>query len=154
MAAAYSFHIAENQPFVDGNKKAALNATLVFLDLNGWLVQDPFRDYLQAQAPPALRPGAFVAAKVPREDYQNPVQGAAHQGPTVYVDALTADGDDVLTLAQSRQWDAHNRKNFWRVFVAIASLAPLVTVLATLRYRIGQAPPRPRSTVPPASLRQ
>jgi death-on-curing protein len=37
MAAAYAFHIAENQPFVDGNKRAALNAALVFLDINGWL---------------------------------------------------------------------------------------------------------------------
>jgi death-on-curing protein len=41
MAAAYAFHIAENQPFVDGNKRAALNAALVFLDINGWLVTDP-----------------------------------------------------------------------------------------------------------------
>jgi len=41
MAAAYAFHIAENQPFVDGNKRAALNAALVFLDINGWLVVDP-----------------------------------------------------------------------------------------------------------------
>jgi death-on-curing protein len=41
MAAAYAFHIAEGQPFVDGNKRAALNAALVFLDLNGWLVTDP-----------------------------------------------------------------------------------------------------------------
>jgi len=41
MAAAYAFHIAENQPFVDGNKRTALNAALVFLDINGWLVADP-----------------------------------------------------------------------------------------------------------------
>ena len=41
MAAAYAFHIAEGQPFLDGNKRAALNAALVFLDLNGWLVADP-----------------------------------------------------------------------------------------------------------------
>lgn len=41
MAAAYAFHIAENQPFVDGNKRAALNAALVFLDINGWTVTDP-----------------------------------------------------------------------------------------------------------------
>jgi death on curing protein len=41
MAAAYAFHIAENQPFLDGNKRAALNAALVFLDINGWLVTDP-----------------------------------------------------------------------------------------------------------------
>jgi death-on-curing protein len=32
MAAAYAFHIAENQPFVDGNKRTALAASLVFLD--------------------------------------------------------------------------------------------------------------------------
>jgi death on curing protein len=41
MAAAYAFHIAENQPFVDGNKRTALNAALVFLDINGWVVSDP-----------------------------------------------------------------------------------------------------------------
>jgi death-on-curing protein len=41
MAAAYAFHIAEGQPFVDGNKRTALNAALVFLDLNGWSVTDP-----------------------------------------------------------------------------------------------------------------
>lgn len=41
MAAAYAFHIAENQGFNDGNKRTALNAALVFLLLNGWLVVDP-----------------------------------------------------------------------------------------------------------------
>ena len=41
MAAAYAFHIAENQPFMDGNKRTGLNAALVFLDLNGWVVSDP-----------------------------------------------------------------------------------------------------------------
>ncbi len=30
MASAYAFHIAQNQPFVDGNKRAALAAALVF----------------------------------------------------------------------------------------------------------------------------
>jgi death-on-curing protein len=42
MAAAYAFHIAENQPFVDGNKRTALDAALVFLHLNGFSVEDPF----------------------------------------------------------------------------------------------------------------
>ncbi len=32
MAAAYAFHVAENQPFIDGNKRTALAAALVFLD--------------------------------------------------------------------------------------------------------------------------
>ncbi len=120
--------------------KPELDLVVTGLPVHLRVASGPFRDYLQAQAPPAVRPGAFVAAKVPREEYQNPVHGAAHQGPTVYVDALTADGNDVLTLAQSRQWDAHNRRYFWRVFVAFAFLAPFVTVLATLRYRLGQAP--------------
>ncbi len=35
MAAAYAYHLAENQPFVDGNKRVAISATLVFLKLNG-----------------------------------------------------------------------------------------------------------------------
>ena len=41
MAAAYAFHIAQNQPFVDGNKRTGLLAALVFLDLYGWTVADP-----------------------------------------------------------------------------------------------------------------
>lgn len=35
MAAAYLFHIAANHPFVDGNKRTALDAALTFLEMNG-----------------------------------------------------------------------------------------------------------------------
>ncbi|WP_252721397.1 type II toxin-antitoxin system death-on-curing family toxin, partial [Acinetobacter baumannii] len=35
LAAAYAFGIARNHPFIDGNKRAALLALVVFLDLNG-----------------------------------------------------------------------------------------------------------------------
>jgi death-on-curing protein len=35
MAAAYLFHIVQNHPFVDGNKRTGAAAALVFLDLNG-----------------------------------------------------------------------------------------------------------------------
>ena len=41
MAAAYAFHIAQNQPFMDGNKRTGLVAALVFLDLNGVIILDP-----------------------------------------------------------------------------------------------------------------
>jgi death-on-curing protein len=41
MAAAYAFHIAENQPFVDGNKRTGLLCALVFLELNGFVVEEP-----------------------------------------------------------------------------------------------------------------
>jgi death-on-curing protein len=40
-AAAYAYHIAQYQPFLDGNKRAGLMAALVFLDLNGYGVNDP-----------------------------------------------------------------------------------------------------------------
>lgn len=41
MAAAYAFHICQNHPFVDGNKRTALAAGLVFLEMNGVGVMDP-----------------------------------------------------------------------------------------------------------------
>jgi len=35
MAAAYLFHIVQNHPFVDGNKRAGAAAAIIFLDMNG-----------------------------------------------------------------------------------------------------------------------
>ena len=36
LAAAYAWGLLRNHPFVDGNKRIALAAMVVFLDLNGW----------------------------------------------------------------------------------------------------------------------
>jgi death-on-curing protein len=36
MAATYAFHICQNHPFIDGNKRVALTSSLVFLDINGY----------------------------------------------------------------------------------------------------------------------
>jgi death-on-curing protein len=41
MAAAHAFHIAENQAFVDGNKRTGVLAAVVFLELNGYIVEEP-----------------------------------------------------------------------------------------------------------------
>jgi len=41
MAAAYAFHIAQNQPFLDGDKRTGLLAAIVFLDLNAIVIADP-----------------------------------------------------------------------------------------------------------------
>ncbi len=38
MAAAYLFHIVQNHPFVDGNKRTETASALVFLDINGYEV--------------------------------------------------------------------------------------------------------------------
>lgn len=40
MAAAYVFHLVSNHAFVDGNKRTGLAAALVFLDVNGFEVDD------------------------------------------------------------------------------------------------------------------
>lgn len=48
MAAAYAFHIAQDQPFVDGDKRTGLAAALVFLDLHGVTVSDPRSKLYQA----------------------------------------------------------------------------------------------------------
>jgi death-on-curing protein len=46
MAAAYAFHLAENQAFVDGNKRTALASAYTFLTLNGYrLVEQGDRLY-------------------------------------------------------------------------------------------------------------
>jgi death-on-curing protein len=41
MAAAYLFHIVQNHPFIDANKRTGLMAALVFLDLNGVEIDAP-----------------------------------------------------------------------------------------------------------------
>lgn len=41
MAAAYLFHIVQNHPFLDGNKRTGVVAALVFLDLNGVEIDAP-----------------------------------------------------------------------------------------------------------------
>ena len=41
MAAAYLFHLVQNHPFVDGNKRAGAVAALAFLDVNGIEIAAP-----------------------------------------------------------------------------------------------------------------
>jgi death-on-curing protein len=42
MAAAYLFHLTQNHPFLDGNKRIGLAAAIAFLGLNDiWLESDP-----------------------------------------------------------------------------------------------------------------
>ena len=48
MAAAYAFHICQNHPFFDGNKRTALASALVFLELNNISIDDPRQKLLEA----------------------------------------------------------------------------------------------------------
>jgi death-on-curing protein len=36
MAAAYLFHLCQNHPFIDGNKRVGANAAITFLLINDW----------------------------------------------------------------------------------------------------------------------
>ena len=38
MAAAYGYHICQNHPFLDGNKRTALIAMYMFLFVNGYQI--------------------------------------------------------------------------------------------------------------------
>jgi death on curing protein len=62
LAAAYAKGIAQNHPFVDGNKRAALAAAGVFLMLNG----------LELTAPPSMATVAMLdlaAGDLPEEEF-------------------------------------------------------------------------------------
>ncbi len=41
MAAAYLFHLVQNHPFIDGNKRVGAVAAIVFLALNGYAFEAP-----------------------------------------------------------------------------------------------------------------
>ena len=41
MAGAYTYHLCQIHPFIDGNKRSALASALVFLELNGISLLDP-----------------------------------------------------------------------------------------------------------------
>ena len=48
IAASYAHGINRNHPFVDGNKRVALTAAGVFLELNGFRLEAPEQDAVQA----------------------------------------------------------------------------------------------------------
>lgn len=47
IAAAYLFHLVQNHPFADGNKRTGAVAALIFLDLNGVDFTAPEEDLAQ-----------------------------------------------------------------------------------------------------------
>ncbi|KKQ49284.1 MAG: Death-on-curing family protein [candidate division TM6 bacterium GW2011_GWF2_38_10] len=47
MAAAYTFHIIKNHPFVDGNKRTGMAAAITFLHLNGYTVNFSQENFCQ-----------------------------------------------------------------------------------------------------------
>ncbi|RXK53561.1 type II toxin-antitoxin system death-on-curing family toxin [Oleiharenicola lentus] len=48
IAAAYAFHLAENQPYIDGNKRTGLLSALNFLAENGVVADQPVEEFYDA----------------------------------------------------------------------------------------------------------
>jgi len=64
LAAAYGYGIARNHPFIDGNKRTAFVATLLFLRLNGFDLDAPMQaryDTFLALADGSLDEAALAA---------------------------------------------------------------------------------------------
>ena len=64
MAAAYLFHICQNHPFLDGNKRVGSNAAITFLFLNDWeplFEQDELVDLVLGVAAGGLTKAALTA---------------------------------------------------------------------------------------------
>jgi death-on-curing protein len=47
MAAAYLFHLCQNHPFIDGNKRTGANAAVTFLLMNGWAPEFEWEELVQ-----------------------------------------------------------------------------------------------------------
>ena len=62
MAAAYLFHIVQNHPFVDGNKRTGVVVALVFLALNG--IEIDADEQILAKMVPAVAEGAAGKATI------------------------------------------------------------------------------------------
>jgi death-on-curing protein len=62
LAAAYAFGLIKNHPFVDGNKRIAFAAAVVFLETNGYIFE-------AAEADAVLRTFALAASEMTESDY-------------------------------------------------------------------------------------
>jgi death-on-curing protein len=70
-----AFHIAQNQPFLDGHKRTGLGAALVFLRVHGFRVVDPGEALYEAMVAIAERRLDEAALAVLLERLAQPVSG-------------------------------------------------------------------------------
>jgi death on curing protein len=62
LAAEYAFSLGKNHAFYDGNKRVAAAAAIAFLDVNGWLVEEPFTEQILALVTNKMTKAEFSAA--------------------------------------------------------------------------------------------
>ena len=64
LAASYSYGIAKNHPFVDGNKRVALSIAAIFLELNGYTLN-------ASEAEAVVVVEQLAAGELPEENLSN-----------------------------------------------------------------------------------
>ena len=74
MAAAYGFHLSQNHPFLDGNKRTSGMAMFTFLQLNGLIPTATEIDYYQTMM-------AVASGQMSKEQLADWLQTAAHGAP-------------------------------------------------------------------------
>ncbi len=74
MAAAYGFHLSQNHPFLDGNKRTAGMAMFTFPQLNGLIPTATEIDYYQTMM-------AVASGQMSKEQLADWLQTAAHGAP-------------------------------------------------------------------------
>ena len=67
LAAAYAFGLSQNHPYLDGNKRVAFVAMVVFLGLNGWAFEAPEAEVVVAML-------ALAAGELSEDDLAGWVQ--------------------------------------------------------------------------------
>lgn len=95
MAAAYGFHICKNHPFIDGNKRAATAAMLMFLSDNGWSY-----DATADEAEPVIL--SLAAGSLDKESLTTWVRAHCHEKPRLELRDFFAK----LTISKLAQYEA------------------------------------------------
>jgi death-on-curing protein len=72
LAAAYAYGLVRNHPFLDGNKRIAFTAAVVFLELNG-------RRFIASEAEAALKTLALAARELDEADYATWLREHSHK---------------------------------------------------------------------------
>lgn len=109
MAAAYAFHICKNHPFVDGNKRAATAAMIMFLSDNGWRFHAPIDEAKRTIL-------ALAAGALEKSDLTAWVGAQCRQLPTLELRRFFASLDPdafVETFLAMRPESEGNRQEEW-----------------------------------------
>jgi death-on-curing protein len=78
LAAEYAFSLGKNHAFQDGNKRVAVAAAIVFLDVNGWLIEKDLTEEILA----------LVTDQITKTQFSDALYNASRKKPFQMVQRL------------------------------------------------------------------